>query len=340
METMLQMKNASRRKPLRAWATVFTFLTVLVILFLVLNCNGLASLFPGDNLIWKEVKNNINVILDEAVAKVMGTDAENLLEKIISENREDRLKAMQTVSQSTSRKNINLVMPALIDAMLHGEDEMIRIEAAQTLNILGAIAYDAKPAMLHSLGDESGDIRSLAADFLMRLGSVVRKDLLKEINTTDSRRFAATALALSHFKSEPSRELFPRLIALSKHSDHTVRAHAVSALGNYRETSALETVQRSLHDPDSHVRANAVVAAEQVLDQPRQLLQTIKPLLEDDCPEVRKNVVQIMGRLQGNETALSLITHHLQEENDPATNELTCRIKDRLEFVKADTGKH
>ncbi len=334
------MKNASRRNPQRQWATVFTFLTVLVILLLVLNCNGLASVFPVDNHFWKDVKNNINVMMDEAVSKMMGTDAENLLEKISSENRGDRLKAMQTISQSTSRQTVTHVIPALIDTMLHDEAEMVRIEAAQTLNLLGATAYDAKPAMLQSLGDESGDIRSLAVGFLVKLGSEVRQELLHELDTTDAKRYAASALALSHFKTEQHRGLLPRLMALSKHSDNTVRAHAVSALGNFRDPSASETLRCSLHDSDAHVRTSAAVAVEQVLNEPQQLLEMIRPLLQDDCPEVRRNVVQIMGRLQGNEAALSLITHHLKEENDPATNELTCRIKERLECLMPRNSRH
>lgn len=326
--------------PLREWPAVFAFLTVFVIFLLVLNCNRLASLIPGDNLIWKELKNHFNVMMDQAVSKVMGTDADNLVEKISSDNMDDRLKAMQTAGLTTSHQTARHVIPALIDNMLHDDVEMVRIEAAQTLNLLGATAFEAKSAMLQSLGDASGDIRSLAADFLVKLGSNVRKELLHEINTTDPRRFAAAALALSHFKSEQSRELLPRLMALSKHSDNTVRAHAVSAIGNFRDPASLETLRRSLHDSDAHVRVNAVVAVEEVAPPPQQLLDTIKPMLQDDCPEVRKNVVQIMGHLQGNKDALSLITHHLQQENDPATNELASRIKDRLEYIKARDSRH
>jgi len=331
------MKSDSLRKPLRAGITVFCFLAVLSILVLVLNCDGLASRFLGDNRIWQEVKNHCSELMDEAVSKVMGINPQNLLEKITSENMEDRLKALQTISQATSRQTINLAMPAIIDAMLHDEEEIVRIEAAQALNLLGATAYDAKPAMLHALGDESGDIRTLAADFLVRMGSEVRKDLLPQLRTTDPKRFAAAALAVSQIKTEGYREFLPRLTALSKHSDNCVRTHAVSALGNFRDSSVLETLRRSLRDPDAHVRARAVFALEKVTKQPQQLLDAIQPLLEDESPTVRQNVVHIMGRLQDNDAALALITQHLSHENDPATNQLTSRIKYHLECLKAES---
>jgi HEAT repeat protein len=231
------------------------------------------------------------------------------------------------------------MVPALADTLMHDEDEIVRIEAARVLNIFGAAAYDAKPAMFSALGDESGMVRTQAADFFMKFGKQGHKELLLSLLTNDPRRFAVVAKSLSQCRHKAVRVLIPRLLALSHHSDQSVRADVVSALCNIGEPLTLDILNSLLHDPDGQVRAQAVLAVERVIKKPQQLIQVIQPLLKDDCPEVRQHVVQILGRIPGDQPILTLISHHLHRESDVMTNEITRRVKERLELTIVQQGR-
>lgn len=313
----------------REWLVVAFFLFIVSLLGAVLACNYCDVPVLENNLVWNSIKTGLNLVMDDDDA--LGIDPNDQLRQLASAQEDDRLHAIQNMARVSTFQVSKQVVPALIETMQHDQSDCVRCEAAHALNVMGVLAHEATPAMLNALGDDSGAIRTESMMFLVKCGKTVQSDLERQLNSTDPKRAAAAAMALSHFGKSMMQGRASKLTSLSQHTDQTIRAHVAFALGHTGEKAAIEALHRLLNDRDPQVRANAVTALGLACTQPSQKLAALQPLLEDDQPIVRKCVVTTLGHLENNVAVISLMNQHLDRENDPETVDMTRRLITRLD---------
>lgn len=104
------------------------------------------------------------------------------------------------------------------------------------------------------------------------------------------------ALALdAAWRQQPGAEQMLVDVARRKTEPPMVRATALSRLGQYEGTAAVDAVTKALSDPDPLVRAMAVGAAAQQRDEPESRVKGLAPLLKDPIRLVRVEAARALA---------------------------------------------
>lgn len=327
------MKAVQDHTPRRAWIVVSILALLGGLYSFVHMIDENWSNLPFTSLL-QQAKFKVQSVIADGSSKPMPVDAQTVLKQLESDSDIERLASLEKIQQRCTHQWAREVLPALINVVEKDEEPEVRYQAVVAITAFSGLARDAKPAMLYALGDSSGRIRTAAATFLVTFGKEVRGELEQQLNSSDPRRCSAAALALSHYESTRINQAMPRLITLGKHEDEVIRQHVAIALGHTAGIGALPLLKQLMTDPVDQVRAKAVDSMGLLTRQPQQALDTLKPMLKDESPIVRKSALKALGHLPPEDTVVATITEHGKQEQDPEMCVLIRRTCDRLEFLK------
>ena len=179
-------------------------------------------------------------------------------------------------------------VPKLIDLMGREASDSTRKEEEHrnpgqlnSLYALSAVGETAVPGLVDALDDDDSSVRATAADLLGDIGS--RADLtipaLARVLDDDEmwvRRNAVEALGVFGPAAEPA---VPRLgAALSEDPSDRVRHNAALAMARIGSSAddAMSALRRALDDENPYVKANSILALEQVdTTEARRVLEAV-----------------------------------------------------------------
>ncbi len=135
-------------------------------------------------------------------------------------------------------------------------------------------------------------------------------------------------------KDKPKKER-PSFDALVKdaleHEDPGKREDAIIALGESKDTRAIEIISKALvNDPTEDVRLSAIDALLDIGD--KSIVDPLSLALNDRDPWVRESAVEALGEV-GNETAIEFVKNALNDE-DGSVRELAQEILEELNAKK------
>lgn len=135
-------------------------------------------------------------------------------------------------------------------------------------------------------------------------------------------------------KDKPKKDR-PSFETLAKdaleHEDSGKREDAIVALGESKDTRAIEIISKALvNDPIEDVRLSAIDALLEIGD--KGIVDPLSQALSDRDPWVRESAVEALGEV-GNETAIEFIKNALNDE-DGSVRELAQEILDDLNARK------
>jgi HEAT repeat protein len=207
-----------------------------------------------------------------------------------------------------------------------------RVAAAQSLVLLAGNAKSAIPTMLEMMGDDDGEIRQLAVTFLVRMGRQIKQPLQQQLTSSDDKRFAAAALALSQFASVSLKADAGRLEKLSHHEDATIRSMVTSAMGQVMSQRTRDRLCKLLSDREPAVRLAAVNALG-TSTQANHLLTVLSPAMKDDNPHVRQTVVRIISQQTDGKTEKA-IQGMMHQERDQDAKKMMQRALERISWQR------
>jgi HEAT repeat protein len=189
---------------------------------------------------------------------------------------------------------------AALDGELGSEDADVRNEAARTLGALGNRAASTVDALLKLADDANGRVRRSALIAAVQVGGArerVLDVLVRELRDgpRNSRAAAAEALGALGPDGAPAVDA---LGAAVNDPDLVVREHAARALESIGPAAitAASTLAGRLSDDSERVRLAAAIALTAV-DPPGLVARdTIGKLRISDSPEIRKGLIQGLGR--------------------------------------------
>jgi HEAT repeat protein len=182
-----------------------------------------------------------------------------------------------------------------VAGLLDSNDRTVRQAA---VNLLGRLR-DGRFALLllELFADE--ELRASAAAALIAMGRAAVCSLMETWPCADSR--TRTYLAYVFGEVECSEALQLLLGGLAS-AEPELRLASAQALGKLGESAALPSLTTCLGDPSEEVRQVVTEALSRLgVRHRREVVRTLRPLLEHDDPEWRMNVVLILGRLDGEE---------------------------------------
>ncbi|WP_287266689.1 HEAT repeat domain-containing protein [Moorena sp. SIO3A2] len=215
---------------------------------------------------------------------------------------------------------------------------------------------------LERLKDNDSDVRSSAADALVKLGNssdTVVKALLTllEDNDSDVRRRAAYALGKLGNSSDTvvKENIVKALLALLEDNDSDVRSSAARALGELGNSSdtVVNGLLALLEQHNSDVRSSAADALVQLGNSSENIVNGLLALLEDNDSDVRSSAARALGELgnssdtvvnrllallQDNESFVRMMAAHalvqLGNSSDTVVNALIALLQDNESFVR------
>ncbi len=199
--------------------------------------------------------------------------------------------------------------------LLKDPDWVVRREAVITLGEMGD--ERCVEPLAGALRDGDWQVREAAVDALSQVGSPAVDVLLKLLRDWDVRKSAILALGKirdervleplvqqlrsDEFKEDATTALVevgepavPRLIQALRDKDEGVRKQAVLALGQIKDSSAVDPLIEMLADQDWFTRLTAAAALEAIGDSRGR--DSIKPLLKDPDLVVRMRVERILAK--------------------------------------------
>lgn len=185
------------------------------------------------------------------------------------------------------------VSQLLIDAYPGADAELRRDIVSALLTVAGPEAKDFFLGLL----DEAGDDAVLKAA-LFYLGRTMHA------SEAGDRIFALLAdprddikeAALEACTALGGDELNSRFLALADDADPVNRLMAVYALGKIGLPGNLARIDKALHDPVPDIRKIALEAAADACDEERNGLEMIVSRMDDEAADVRRTVVELLGR--------------------------------------------
>ncbi len=215
--------------------------------------------------------------------------------------------------------------PALAKA-LRSRERQVFFHAVQSIAQIGPDAEVAIPNLLSGLGDGSEQVRYRSAYALGKIGTAAVPKLLDELDTRNSTKRAAVAMAFTWVKPPPKEAVAP-LVNLLADDNASVRQRAAEALGGFGKIAAGET-GKALEWEDVDARRAAAVALNLmnafVEKEPTRAAQErlIKALQDEDAIvratvpsplarsglKAKKLVPLLIGLLQDDASAVRLAT--------------------------------
>jgi HEAT repeat protein len=200
-------------------------------------------------------------------------------------------------------------VPALLDALRHAEDGNIRSGAADVLDRVDS--EEVREALHAALDDEDAGVRRMAMWSLGEFGDPRVLDLLlaEQPNPRPGSSEPASTIA------RIGRAAVPPLIAALE--DHTrpayQRVNAARALALIEDECAVEPLIAALHDDDEDVRAAAIVALDDSKDT-----REVEPLLDalrDASPEVRRRAINELASID-DDRAFDAVGRYVRESEE------------------------
>jgi len=180
-----------------------------------------------------------------------------------------------------------------------------------SLKLLGLIGDGRFALRLLNLSDDDGLLEEVA-DALVAMGRTAVCPLIKEWERSD----VLKKVLLSHVFGETGcLESIPFLINAIKSPDDDLRLVAAISLGKLKTVAALPALATLLSDFNEDIRVSALEALLLVGEEFREeTIEVLRPLLEDQDPEVRSSAVLVLGRLDGPEVE-KCISFALKDES-------------------------
>ncbi|HMF17130.1 MAG TPA: HEAT repeat domain-containing protein, partial [Gemmataceae bacterium] len=235
-----------------------------------------------------------------ALAKILKEDANNSV----------RIAAIQVLSQHGGR-GLTHMLEALKD-----KDAGVRQQAIWALQNVGGDAATIVPVLAKLLKEDKNDnVRVAVVQGLWRHGAKAIPVLigaLKDSNTTVRQQ---AVWSLQNVQGGDSAEIVAALKKVMKDENAGVRSAAVQSLWRHG-AKGLPLLIEALKDKDAGVRQQAVWTMQNVQGADlKDALPILKKLLKDDNnPNVRQGVIQIMARI--GEPGIPLLIHALDDSQE------------------------
>ena len=184
---------------------------------------------------------------------------------------------------------------------LEDPDWPARLEAAQTLGLIGPAAREAVPALRQALRDSKESVRIRAAEALTAIDPSQREAITELIELSKSaedriRKGAADALGNAGIHAVAA---IPTLTAALRDRDAKVRWAAAEALGRFGSEAAVaaSALMKAVQDSDSTVRSAAIDALGSIGPKAKAALPVLTPLLNDGDKSVRAAAAAALFRI-------------------------------------------
>jgi len=226
-------------------------------------------------------------VQEEAISALFelreGLDINDVIRWLTDKNPILRRNAARLLKRLKERRALESLGMALKDSI--EEVRIAVVEAIGEINGDDSIKY-----LLIALTDESAEVRRIAALLLGNIPSErVIEPLLLVLSDPDTwvRDAAIRSLAI-----RGDKRAIPHLIDLLQDDSGIIRLAAIEALGRFKDMEVEKALTGLLHDPDAEIRGTAVES----LSGYDNIIEEIKPLLNDKDWSVRKRVVDVIGR--------------------------------------------
>ena len=185
--------------------------------------------------------------------------------------------------------------------VLNDRNNQVRKHAAQALGeIKDARAVES---LIQVLKDSDSDVLGEAVSALEKIGIASVVPLIRALKDMDSQVRKLATVALGEIRD--TRAVEPLIQVLSD-NDSNVRGGAADALSKIRDIRAVEPLIQFLKDNDSNVRCKAAMALGKIGDA-KASEPLIRALLYDTDSEVRKNAAMALGEIKDPITSEPLI---------------------------------
>ena len=198
--------------------------------------------------------------------------------------------------------------------LLHDPDWVVRREAVVTLGEMGD--ERCVEPLVRALRDGDWQVREAAVEAIAEVGSPAVELLIRYVRDWEARKYVIQAMgkindervldplmSMLHndeFKDDATRALIelgkpavPKLIVALTDREEFVRKQAILALGEIKDSEAVDPLVAMLQDQDWLTRLTAAAALEQIGDLRGR--DAIKPLMKDPDLVVRLRVERILA---------------------------------------------
>ena len=198
--------------------------------------------------------------------------------------------------------------------LLHDPDWVVRREAVVTLGEMGD--ERCVEPLVRALRDGDWQVREAAVEAIAEVGSPAVELLIRYVRDWEARKYVIQAMgkindervldplmSMLHndeFKDDATRALIelgkpavPKLIVALTDREEFVRKQAILALGEIKDSEAVDPLIAMLQDQDWLTRLTAAAALEQIGDLRGR--DAVKPLMKDPDLVVRLRVERILA---------------------------------------------
>jgi HEAT repeat protein len=215
---------------------------------------------------------------------------------------------LKRIGENTAVKPLGV---ALKDSVV--DVRIAAVEAIGEINGEESVKY-----LLLALTDESPEVRRSSALALGRIPSDRGVDsLMLLLSDPDIWVREAAVRGLAERKD---KRTLKHLINLLSDDSGIIRLAAIEALGGFRDEEAKDALLSLLNDPDPEVRGTVVESLSGYSD----IVDDLKPLLNDNNWSVRKRVVEVIGR-SFKEANIDLLREISSTDNDAEVRETAKR---------------
>ncbi len=238
---------------------------------------------------------------DDTAAKVV----ENLVHELGDAHKTVQRRAIDELVAIAGSGNSEVIEK--LRESIASADRRVRWAAAYALGQIGAGAFamDSAEALCEAMADDDGDIRWAATNLMVQLG----RDNLVEISA--------------------------RLLKLAAEGDRNARKMALYCIRDLEIAGAelIAVVERSVHDPDVHVRLASLSVLSRLRDASGQAVRIMLECMKSDTDAgVRRAAASALGNIQ---TATADATAALASAAEDSADESLARAArgalDRLE---------